>query len=98
VAREELGVVREQQVATIEKTFTQFEVASQALPGLQQAVTAAHANYDQADARFRAGLGNAVELADAEDLRASTEINLALGQFDVAKARAAFGRAIAEGL
>jgi outer membrane protein len=98
VAREELDVVREQQVATIEKTFTQFEVASQALPGLQQAVTAAHANYDQADARFRAGLGNAVELADAEDLRASTEINLALGQFDVAKARAAFGRAIAEGL
>jgi outer membrane protein len=98
VAREELGVVREQQVATIEKTFTQFEVASQALPGLHQAVTAAHANYDQADARFRAGLGNAVELADAEDLRASTEINLALGQFDAARARAAFGRAIAEGL
>jgi outer membrane protein len=98
VAREDLDVVREQQVATIERTFTRFEVARQALPGLQQAVTAARANYDQADARFRAGLGNAVELADAEDLRASTEINLALGQFDVASARAAFGRAIAEGL
>jgi outer membrane protein len=98
VAREDLDVVREQQVATIQRTFTQFEVARQALPGLQQAVTAAHANYDQADARFRAGLGNAVELADAEDLRASAEINLALGQFDVASARAAFGRAVAEGL
>jgi hypothetical protein len=39
-----------------------------------------------------------VELADAEDLRASSEINLSLGQFDLARARAAFGRAIAEGL
>jgi outer membrane protein len=98
VAREDLGVVREQQVATIEKTYTQFEVAIHALPGLEQAVTAARANYEQADARFRAGLGTAVELADAEDLRATTEINLALGQFDVASTRAAFGRAIAEGL
>jgi outer membrane protein TolC len=98
VAQADLDVVREKQVATIERTHTQFQVASLALPGLQQAVTSAHANYEQADARFRAGLGTAVELADAEDLRASTEINLALGQFDVASARAAFGRAIAEGL
>jgi outer membrane protein TolC len=97
VAREELDVVRDQQIATIERTYTQFGVASQALAGLTQAVVSARANYDQADARFRAGLGTAVELADAEDLRASSEINLALGQFDVARARAAFGRAIAEG-
>ena len=33
----------------------------EALPGLEQAVTAARANYEQADARFRAGLGTAVE-------------------------------------
>ena len=98
VAREDLSVVREQQVAAIERTYTVFDVAKRALPGLEQAVTAARANYEQADARFRAGLGTAVELADAEDLRTSTEINLALGQFDVARARAAFGRAIAEGL
>jgi outer membrane protein len=97
-ARADLDVFREQQVATIERTYTQFDVARQALPGLQQAVTAAHANYDQADARFGAGLGTAVELADAEDLRATAEINLALGLFDVARTRAAFGRAIAEGL
>ena len=91
-------MVREQQVAAIERTYTVFDVAKRALPGLEQAVTAARANDEQADARFRAGLGTAVELADAEDLRTSTEINLALGQFDVARARAAFGRAIAEGL
>jgi outer membrane protein TolC len=98
VARDDLDVARQEQVAAIERTHTFFDVASRALPGLEQAVTAARANYEQADARFRAGLGTAVELADAEDLRASAEINLALGQFDVARARAAFGRAIAEGL
>ena len=98
VAHDDLDVVRQDQVARIARTYTAFDVAHQALPGLQQAVIAARANYDQADARFRAGLGTAVELADAEDLRASAEINLALGQFDVARTRAAFGRAIAEGL
>jgi outer membrane protein len=98
VRREELSVVREQQVATIEQTYIAFDVARNALPGLEQAVTAAHANYDQADARFRAGLGNAVELADAEDLRAASETDLALGQFEIARARSALGRAIAEGL
>ncbi len=98
VAREDLDVVRNHQSAAIERTYESFSVAKRALPGLEQAVTAARANYDQADARFRAGLGTAVELADAEDLRASAEINFALGQFDAAQARAAFGRAIAEGL
>jgi outer membrane protein len=98
VRREELSLVREQQVALIERGYVAFDVARNALPGLAQSVVAAHANYDQADARFRAGLGTAVELADAEDLRASAEIDLALGQFDVARARVAFGRAIAEGM
>ncbi len=98
VRREELGLVREQQLASIQQTYVAFTVARNALPGLEQAVTAARANYDQADARFKAGLGTAVELADAEDLRAAAEIDLAIGQFEVARARAAFGRAIAEGI
>jgi outer membrane protein TolC len=74
------------------------QVARSALVAFENAVTAARANYDQADARFRAGVGTAVELADAEAVRADAEISLAMGQFDVARARAAFGRAIAEGL
>jgi len=44
------------------------------------------------------GIGNAVELADAEAVRTNAEIQLALGEFELARARAAFGRAIAEGL
>jgi outer membrane protein TolC len=67
-----------------------------ARPALERGVEAARANYEQADARFRSGLGNAVELADAEALRTQAEINLALGRFDVARARIAFARAIAE--
>jgi outer membrane protein TolC len=72
-------------------------VARDVLPGLQHAVDAAHANYAQADARFRSGLGTSIELADAEAVRTDAEIRLALGQFELARARAAFGRSIAEG-
>jgi hypothetical protein len=43
-------------------------------------------------------MGNAVELADAENVRTDAEIQLAIGQFDLERDRAAFGRAIAEGL
>jgi outer membrane protein len=98
VRREEVDVVREQEVALVRKTYVEVQVAGTALGALRNQVTAAHANYDQADARFRAGIGNAVELADAEAVRADAEIELALGQFQLARARAALGRAIAEGL
>jgi outer membrane protein TolC len=97
VRAEEISVVRERQIAVIRTTYVSVEVARDALPALERAVQAARDNYTQADARFRAGLGTSVELADAEALRTDAEIQLALGQFDLARARAAFGRAIAEG-
>jgi outer membrane protein len=98
VRRDEIDVVREEETADVRKTHVQVQVANTALGGLRNEVVAAHANYDQADARFRAGIGNAVELADAEAIRTDAEIQLALGMFEFARARAAFGRAIAEGL
>ncbi len=98
VRHDEIDVMRLQEVATVNETYVQVQVARAALVGLQNTVIAAKANYDQADARFRAGIGNAVELADAEAVRTDAEIQLALGQFELARARAAFGRAIAEGL
>ena len=52
-----------------------------ALPGLQSAVDAARANQAQADARFKAGLGTIVELADAEALLTNAQLELAVGQF-----------------
>ncbi len=98
VRREEIDLARQAQVASVRQSYVAVQVARTALEGLEQTVAAARANYDQADARFRAGLGTAVELADAEALRTDAEIQAALGQFELARARAAFGRAIAEGL
>lgn len=98
VHQDEVDVRREQETATVRQGFVQVEVARAALGALENTVIAARANYAQADARFGAGIGNAVELADAEAIRTDAEIQLALGQFELARARAAFGRAIAEGL
>ncbi|HEY3816262.1 MAG TPA: TolC family protein [Polyangiaceae bacterium] len=98
VRRDEIDVAREQEVARMRQAYVGVGVARSALVALENAVIAAHANYDQADARFRAGIGNAVELADAEAVRTDAEIRRALGEFEVAQARAAFGRAVAEGL
>jgi outer membrane protein TolC len=95
--RDELALVRHVDLAAIQQAYVAVEVARAALPALLRSVDAARANETQADARFRGGLGTSVELADAEALRADSEIQLAIGQFEIARARAAFGRAIAEG-
>jgi len=98
VRRQEVDVIRTQQIAVIRQTYVAVTVARTALPGFQRAVEAARANYAQADARFRSGLGASVELADAEAIRTDAEIQVALGQFQLARARAELGRAISEGL
>ncbi|HEX3773871.1 MAG TPA: TolC family protein [Polyangiaceae bacterium] len=98
VQRENIGLVREEEHAAVREAYSAVEVARTVLPGLRRAVDAAHANYAQADARFKAGLGTSVELADADALRTEAEIELVLGEFALARARAAFGRTIAEGL
>jgi outer membrane protein TolC len=98
VRREEIDDAREQLVAAVEQAYVTVDVARQALPALRRELEAAAANYAQADARFKAGMGTSVELADAEALRTDADIRVAIGTFDLAKARAAFGRVIAEGL
>ncbi len=98
VRREELALTRYNEVAAIRESYVAVVVARRALPALGQSLDAARANWAQADARFRAGLGTAVELADAEAVLADAEVQLALGTFDVARTRAVFGRAIAEAI
>jgi outer membrane protein TolC len=98
VQRAEIDLVRQQLISLVERAYVGVVVAREALPSLRHELEAARANYAQADARFKAGLGTSVELADAEALRIDAEIRLALGVFDMAKARATFGRAIVEGL
>ena len=89
-------MVRESLIVQIGRSYIAVEVARQTLKQLEASLTAAIANYAQADARFKAGLGTSVEIADAEALRTSAEVALVQGQFQLARARAAFGRAIAE--
>jgi outer membrane protein TolC len=98
VRTEDVNLVREEETVLIREAYSAVNVARTVVPGLLRAVEAARANYDQADARFKAGLGTSVELADAENLRTQAEIQLVLGEFELARARAAFGRTIAEGL
>jgi outer membrane protein TolC len=96
--RADLDVARLTVTAAVDKAYVQMTVARDTLPGLQRALEGATANYAQANARFGGGLGNAVELADAEALRADAEVQLALGVFEIARARAALGRALAGGI
>lgn len=98
VRSEELAAVQQRELAVMRSAYVATDVARAALPRLASAVEAARANYAQAEARFDAGLGTSVELADAEAVRTGAEIQLALGQFELARARAEFGRAIAEGI
>jgi len=92
-AREEeqrflLEDARQGVIADVRGAYTALSVAKAVLPSLDRAVDAARANQEQAAARFKSGLGTSVELAEAEALRAEAEIRKALGEFDVARARA----------
>ncbi len=96
--RADVAAMRQAQFADVQRAWSAVLVAQETLGALERSVTAAQANYAQADARFRAGLGTSVELADAEALRTDAEIQLALGRFEVARARAQLRRVAAEGL
>lgn len=98
VLRNELDAARRRLLSEIQRAYTAFRIAESSLPALRAAAQAAQKNYEQASARFRAGLSTSVELADAEALRTDAEIQLAVGRFDVLRARAAFHRSIALGL
>jgi outer membrane protein TolC len=78
------------------QAYVDLQVAQRALPALQRAVDAGRANEQQAEARFKGGLGTIVELTDSEALLTDAEIQLAIGQFQWSRARARVARAAAE--
>jgi outer membrane protein len=94
--RSDVQAAKQRLVATVQQGYQAVLVAREALPALERSALAAKSNYDQADARFRAGLGTALELADAEALRTEAGIQLALGRFELARTRARLRRTIAE--
>jgi outer membrane protein TolC len=98
VARADVSVLSQQEAAAVHQVYVSIEVSQAALISLGRAVDAAKANYAQAEARFKAGLGTSLELADAEALRTDAEIQLAVGEFEARRARAALSRLVGEGL
>jgi outer membrane protein TolC len=98
VLREQTDLAKQAVLSGVQQAYAALEIARQSLPALEREREAARANYAQADARFKAGLGTSVELADAEALRTDAEIRVALGVFELARTRASFGRSIAESL
>jgi outer membrane protein len=98
VARADLSVIEQEESAAVQEVYVSLEVEQATLVGLERAVEASHANYAQAEARFKAGLGTSLELADAENVRTDAEIQLAVGHFQLRRTRAALSRLIAEDL
>jgi outer membrane protein TolC len=96
VARADLSLLLQQQAASVQQAYVALEVALATLSSLQRAIEATRANYAQAEARFKAGLGTSLELADAEGVRTDAEIQLAVGQFEAHRSRAVLGRLIGE--
>jgi outer membrane protein TolC len=94
--RANLELIRSQLTLIAQRSWLDLDTATRALPGLEQSLQAAEANQAQAEARFRAGLGTVVELADAEALLTNAQLELAVGRFTVARARAALGRVLGE--
>jgi outer membrane protein TolC len=98
VARADLAAGARQAEAAVARAYVDLDVARATLASLERAVEAARANGAQADARFKAGLGTSLELADAEALRTDAEIQLAVGRFDILRGRAVLTRLLAEEL
>ncbi|HET9931669.1 MAG TPA: TolC family protein [Polyangiaceae bacterium] len=92
----EVDVARQRAVTRSEQAYRDAEVALRALDALSRAAEAARANHDQAEARFKQGLGTSVELADAETLRIDAELQLAIGKFQLAVDRAVLLRTMTE--
>jgi outer membrane protein len=94
----EVDEVRQRLAASVQKAYVDLIFTQQALPALEKTLTAARANYAQAEARFRNELGTSVELADAQALLTTAEVDVTIGRYDQLRARAFLGRVIAEGL
>ncbi|MEI9936060.1 MAG: TolC family protein [Pseudomonadota bacterium] len=93
---DEVEVARQRAFSRTRQAYESVAIADAALAALEKAVQAARANHEQAEGRFRAGLGTAIELADAETLRLNAEADQVIGRFQAATARAELERAIAD--
>jgi outer membrane protein len=96
-ARAELLAAEQRVRSRTQQVYQEAQVAEKALGALRPAADAATANYAQAEARFHAGFGSSLELADAEVLRTQAEIDLAVGKFQKERAKSALERVTVDG-
>ncbi len=94
VARAAIEVTQRDIVLQVQRSYLDLIAAQKTLPGLIAQVTASKANLEQAEARFRAALGTIIDLTDAEALLVNAELELAVGQFNVARAAARLARSL----
>jgi outer membrane protein len=92
----ELAAAQQRARTSAQQVYRRTRVAESALEALAQSAEAARANYEQADARFRSGMGTSTELADAEAVRLDAEVQQAVGGFELATARAQLARAMGD--
>jgi len=98
VLRSNLQAAKQKLISLVQNVWEGCVEAQKALPELETAFDAARQNYDQANVRFGQGLGTSVEIADAETLLTDAQVQLAEGQFGLARARAQLERVMAGGL
>lgn len=84
------------QRAVLASAWRDAETSARSLDALARAEAAARANLDQAEQRFRVGLGTSTELADAQALRTEAEVQLAVARFQARRARASLDRIVQE--
>ncbi|HEX2659036.1 MAG TPA: TolC family protein [Polyangia bacterium] len=96
VARADSDLITRERLADVTRAHGALGVATAVLDGLANVLAAARDNETQANARFRAGLGTSLELADAENTLVDAEIQLVIGRFEALRARAILGTLMGE--
>lgn len=91
-AASEVELVRQAERTAVRVAWLEAENAARALPTLRAALESAVINFEQAEVRFRLGLGTQLELTEAERLRTDAEIQLALGTLAIGRATVALNR------
>jgi outer membrane protein len=85
---------RQQLLANVRQTYLAATTAREVLTRVERQRDASVAASEQAEARFRTGLGSTLELLEAESFRAEAETELVLAQFDLARTSSALRRSI----
>ena len=93
VERARLDQIRRDLQADEERAMAALTAARQIAAEMPQLLTAARDSERQATARYRAGLGNLIEVADAQRVLAQAEIDHALARLAIWRAEFAVARA-----